>query len=77
MQPINVPLDVGECVSNSEVSLCQSKVCGDRVRCFDCGDEVAYWLSEALERSDLRLVRQNSNHIRTNRKGIYLLCQIT
>lgn len=52
------------------MSLCQSKVCGDRVNCMDCGDEIANWLCDALQRSDLRLFRQNSNHIRTNRKGI-------
>lgn len=47
--------------------MCQSKVCGDRVRCYDCGDEVADWISECLERSDLRLLQQTDH--RTNKKG--------
>nr|CAD7200113.1 unnamed protein product [Timema douglasi] len=48
----------------SEVSLCQSKVCGDRVQGYDCGDEVAQWLSDALCRDGLRLIRQQDGDTR-------------
>nr|CAD7455575.1 unnamed protein product [Timema tahoe] len=48
----------------SEVSLCQSKVCGDRVQGYDCGDEVAQWLSDALCRDGLRLIRQQDSDTR-------------
>ncbi|XP_049945847.1 molybdenum cofactor sulfurase 3 [Schistocerca serialis cubense] len=43
------------------VSVCQSKVCGDRVRAEDCGDGAAGWLQEALGRPGLRLVRQSAD----------------
>nr|CAH7761655.1 unnamed protein product [Callosobruchus chinensis] len=38
--------------------LCQSKVCGDRVLGWDCGDEISDWLSECLGMPGLRLLRQ-------------------
>nr|CAI5836654.1 unnamed protein product [Callosobruchus analis] len=38
--------------------LCQSKVCGDKVLGWDCGDEISDWLSECLEMPGLRLLRQ-------------------
>ncbi|VEN56244.1 unnamed protein product [Callosobruchus maculatus] len=38
--------------------LCQSKVCGDRVLGWDCGDVISDWLSECLEIPGLRLLRQ-------------------
>ncbi|KAK3928451.1 Molybdenum cofactor sulfurase 1 [Frankliniella fusca] len=55
---MSVPLD--ETADNNEVngSLCQSKVCGDRISGIDCGDEVAFWLSSKLGRHGIRLVRQ-------------------
>lgn len=56
---IAIPLNM-DVKKQSEMSLCQSKVCGDRVKCYDCGNEVADWLNDCLLRSDLRLVRQSS-----------------
>ncbi|XP_026286386.1 molybdenum cofactor sulfurase 3 [Frankliniella occidentalis] len=55
---VSVPLD--ETNNNEKVngSLCQSKVCGDRIDGIDCGDEVAKWLSSNLGRHGIRLVRQ-------------------
>ncbi|XP_018567860.1 molybdenum cofactor sulfurase 3 isoform X2 [Anoplophora glabripennis] len=38
--------------------LCQSKVCGDRIQGWDCGDEVSDWLSETLRTPGLRLLHQ-------------------
>lgn len=39
-------------------SFCQSKVCEDLVTGYDCGDEVASWLSDCLEIPGLKLIRQ-------------------
>jgi molybdenum cofactor sulfurtransferase len=59
MPPISVPLDPkNQNAGRAEASLCQSKVCGDRVQGWDCGDDVASWLSDALGRQGLRLIRQ-------------------
>lgn len=41
-------------------SVCQSKVCNDRIDGIDCGDEVANWLSDALCTDALRLIRQSN-----------------
>jgi molybdenum cofactor sulfurtransferase len=50
-----------------EASLCQSKVCGDRVQGWDCGDDVASWLSDALGRQGLRLIRQWTSDTRVSK----------
>jgi molybdenum cofactor sulfurtransferase len=50
-----------------EASLCQSKVCGDRVQGWDCGDDVASWLSDALGRHGLRLIRQWTSDTRVSK----------
>lgn len=61
MPPVSVPLDVTKNHNGSrvETSLCQSKVCGDRVQGWDCGDDIASWLSDALGRQGLRLIQQS------------------
>lgn len=59
MHSVKVPLmstENDKCISST---LCQSKVCGDRVEGIDCGDEVANWLSDALCTNGLRLIRQS------------------
>lgn len=63
MEPIQISLEVS---SNNccTTKLCQSKVCNDRVEGFDCGDEVADWLSRAFKRSNLRLIRQSNTEKR-------------
>lgn len=54
----------------SVASLCQSKVCGDRIDGIDCGDVVAKWLSDALCTPDLRLIRQSVTDKRKLKKKI-------
>ncbi|KAJ0178824.1 hypothetical protein K1T71_005599 [Dendrolimus kikuchii] len=61
MLPISIPLDPHSHNKFKDTTLCQSKVCTDIIKGFDCGDEVANWISEALEISFLRLIRQSSN----------------
>ncbi|XP_066247103.1 molybdenum cofactor sulfurase 2 isoform X1 [Euwallacea similis] len=52
-----VPLELAE-EDFSEGYFCNSKVCGDKVQGFDCGNKVAEWLSDNLEHPGLRLLRQ-------------------
>lgn len=57
--PIEVPLkqNLDRITSGS---LCRnSKVCGDRIQGFDCGDSVAEWLDRVLSLEGLRLIRQD------------------
>lgn len=54
-----MPLDIT--LKAQTAYMCQSKVCSDRVQGWDCGDDVADWLSECLETPGLRLLRQNSD----------------
>lgn len=61
-----LPLDQDE-ESDSSASFCTNKVCGDRVNTFDCGDAVSDWLSEVLEFSGVRLLRQQSNDTRKSK----------
>lgn len=49
---VSVPLKTKSIVN------CQSKVCGDRITGWDCGDEVADWLDHILCRNGLRLLSQ-------------------
>ncbi|CAH1987697.1 unnamed protein product [Acanthoscelides obtectus] len=51
-------IGIGDLVEEKKMHLCQSKVCGDRVLGWDCGDEISDWLSECLEMPGLRLLRQ-------------------
>jgi len=41
-----------------EHPICQSRVCESRVQGIDCGLEVSEWLSLALGKPNLRLIRQ-------------------
>lgn len=59
MRSVKVPLKSTENDVRISSTLCQSKVCGDRVEGIDCGDEVAHWLSDALCTNGLRLIRQS------------------
>ncbi|CAH1186804.1 unnamed protein product [Phyllotreta striolata] len=54
----DVEINIDDAVTGKETYLCQSKVCGDRVVGWDCGDAVSDWLSENLEAPGLRLLRQ-------------------
>lgn len=51
-----------------ESSFCHTKVCTDTIQGYDCGDEVGDWISEALEVSYLRLIRQSGSDQRVQRK---------
>lgn len=66
--PISVPLEPTIDTSQKEATLCQSRVCTDIVKGVDCGDEVAEWISEALETSFLRLIRQSDTDNRAQKK---------
>ncbi|KAL4707944.1 hypothetical protein ACJJTC_013735 [Scirpophaga incertulas] len=67
MPSISLPLDVST-VKKANTSFCQSKVCADIILGYDCGDEVADWVSNALEVSFLRMVRQSSDGLRVHKK---------
>uniref|UniRef100_A0A8D8D5R7 Molybdenum cofactor sulfurase n=1 Tax=Culex pipiens TaxID=7175 RepID=A0A8D8D5R7_CULPI len=60
-----------ELLSNEaqSIKLCQTKVCQDNVQAIDCGDEVANWISIALQTSGLRLLKQSDDEARTLRKS--------
>lgn len=62
-QPISVPLDPTNNNRYEETQICQSKVCTDVVKGYDCGDEVADWISNALGISYLRLIKQSSERL--------------
>lgn len=58
MPKIKIPL--GTTYKESiEHSIYQSRVCESRVQGIDCGSEVSEWLSLALGKPNLRLIRQN------------------
>lgn len=59
-EPISIPLNSTNELYK-DINVCQSKVCTDTVQGYDCGDEVADWISEALEVSFLRLIRQSDD----------------
>lgn len=69
MPSISVSLDDPKHHSDvrMEASMCQSKVCGDRVQGRDCGDDVALWLSDALGRQGLRLIHQCTSDTRVSK----------
>ncbi|CAH1241418.1 MOCOS [Branchiostoma lanceolatum] len=70
MKPLDVPLNAAR-IGDVEASMCQSKVCGDRITGLDCGNEAADWLTIFLGRP-CRLVRQNPDSDRdckVNRDG--------
>ena len=65
MPTIEVPLDnVYE--KSMEHPVCQSRVCESRVQGIDYGSEVSEWLSLALGKPNVRLIRQNQ---RRQKKG--------
>ncbi|XP_037823018.1 molybdenum cofactor sulfurase isoform X1 [Lucilia sericata] len=59
MKSVQVSLEVSkEQIDFINNSFCQSKVCDDLVSGYDCGEEVALWLSDCLETPGLRLIKQ-------------------
>uniref|UniRef100_H3AUI3 Molybdenum cofactor sulfurase n=1 Tax=Latimeria chalumnae TaxID=7897 RepID=H3AUI3_LATCH len=53
--------------SMEQYQFCQSKVCGDRVKTYDCGKKAAHWLSMVLGRQ-CQLIRQSSDFNRDLKK---------
>ncbi|XP_030060557.1 molybdenum cofactor sulfurase [Microcaecilia unicolor] len=72
MDPIKISLNDE---SGKQNRACQSKVCGDRVQTYDCGQMIADWLSLFLGRQ-CRLIQQtpdlsrNANKIKTAQSGV-------
>lgn len=67
MPSISISLDQTDSKQKNAM-FCQSKVCTDIICGFDCGDEVADWVSNALEVSFLRLIRQSNDDNRVQKK---------
>ncbi|KAL5277141.1 MOCOS family protein [Megaselia abdita] len=64
MKSMEIPLESkGDIV---ESKLCQSKVCGDVVGGYYCGDKVSLWISECLDIPELRLIRQQTDRKKMN-----------
>uniref|UniRef100_UPI00398F6FA8 molybdenum cofactor sulfurase isoform X2 n=1 Tax=Pristiophorus japonicus TaxID=55135 RepID=UPI00398F6FA8 len=66
MDPIVVPLEE-EVGKQFPLQFCQTKVCGDRVKGFNCGEKVAGWISTFLGRQSC-LIRQSSGFQRVLKK---------
>ncbi|XP_060680813.1 molybdenum cofactor sulfurase isoform X1 [Hemiscyllium ocellatum] len=66
MDPIVVPLK-GEDRKEVSLQFCQTRVCGDRVKGLDCGENVAKWISTFLGRQSF-LIRQSSSFHRALKK---------
>ncbi|XP_017305050.1 molybdenum cofactor sulfurase 3 [Diaphorina citri] len=65
-------------IDNEGLDLCTSKVCSDKITGFDCGNAVANWLDEQLNRKGLRLIRISKRSSKRNinsfsNMGQYLL----
>lgn len=61
MNSIRIPIETDSKQRLVNGIVCQTKVCGDNVQGYDCGDEIADWISTALQMSGLRLIRQNND----------------
>ena len=55
---VEVPLDVDDSLKVS-AKICETKICGDRIQGFDCGDVVGTWLSDVLNIVGLRLIKHS------------------
>ena len=65
MPPIDITLDIFS-QKNTTNKVCRGRVCGHKVEGTDCGAEASEWLSLALGRPNLRLIRQSdSNHLKS------------
>ena len=60
MPPISVPLNsTSDETTNGQI--CRGKICGHKVEGIDCGPEISEWLSLALGKPNLKLVRQTES----------------
>ncbi|XP_050664307.1 molybdenum cofactor sulfurase isoform X2 [Leptidea sinapis] len=69
MYPLSVPLEPGVMNAYHESTFCRSKVCTDVIKGYDCGEEAADWVSNALGISYLRLIRQSYEDSRVSKAG--------
>lgn len=69
-EPISIALELNMRNNRVQSSLCQSKVCGDRIDGIDCGDDVAQWLSDVLCTTGLRLIKQAIDDKRISKKSM-------
>lgn len=60
MPLVTVPLNTLSYKINNN-TVCRGKVCGHKVEGINCGEEVSEWLSLALGRPNLKLVRQSES----------------
>ncbi len=63
---IRVPLDTTaeENSGLNRFSICDSKICNNKVEVEDCGDDIADWLYLALDIPNIRLVRLTNRKIK-------------
>ncbi|XP_030768083.1 molybdenum cofactor sulfurase-like [Sitophilus oryzae] len=67
---ISISLEIEENRTGNSTTFCNSKVCGDKIQGYDCGDDVAEWLSENLKKPGLRLLKQcDRNKIISRKKS--------
>ncbi|KAI4457568.1 molybdopterin cofactor sulfurase mosc [Holotrichia oblita] len=69
LQKISIPLSSRESLK-LKIFPCHSKVCGDPIIGWDCGQEVADWLSTVLNETGLRLLKQSSSAANIRTKNI-------
>ncbi|KAI4457555.1 molybdopterin cofactor sulfurase mosc [Holotrichia oblita] len=69
LQKISIPLSSRESLK-LKIFPCHSKVCGDPIIGWDCGQEVADWLSTVLNETGLRLLKQSSSDANIRTKNI-------
>lgn len=65
VESIEIPLQTENALKR-DASMCETKICGDRIKGYDCGDSVANWLSNALLIEGLRLIHQSDENVRKN-----------
>lgn len=66
MPSIEVPLKYSE--DYVDGTICQSRVCGQKVQGIDCGGDVSEWLSLVIGHPNLKLVRQINHEIKDKPK---------
>ncbi|KAK9721920.1 MOSC domain [Popillia japonica] len=66
---ISIPLSSKDSLK-LKIFPCHSKVCGDPIIGWDCGEEVANWLSTVLNQTGLRLLKQSSGDANSRTKNI-------
>lgn len=66
MPSIEVPLEYSDNYING--AICQSRVCGQKVKGIDCGGDVSEWLSLVIGRPNLKLVKQADHETKNKPK---------